>query len=93
MIHISGSRELASSYQRIRIKLSAGNDSLEGISLWYNFDIQRTWGWFLLFLHFQTVHQRRVVPELATFLTVHADHAVDSDVEANPKKKEIGDSK
>jgi len=42
------------------------------------------------FLHSQTVHQRRVVPELTTevasFLTVHA---VDSDVEAIPKKKKL----
>ena len=88
-IRISCSCELASSYQR-RIKLSAGNDSWEGISLWHNFDNQRTWGWFL---HFQTVHQKWVVPELAnglaTFLTVHA---VDSDVEANKKKKiQVGD--
>ena len=81
MIRISGSCELASSYHR-RIKLSAGNDSWECISL-YNFNNQRTWRWFL---RIQIVYQRRAVPELATFLAAHA-HAVDSDVEANPQKR------
>ena len=58
--------------------------------------LQRTFVWFLHSQHSQTVHQnqRQVVleltNELATFLTVHA---VDSDVEANPEIKKIGNGK
>ena len=50
-------------------------------------NVHGTWVWFL---HFQTVHQMRVVPELTnemvTFLTVQV---ADSDVEANPKKRKL----
>ena len=86
MTRISGSCELASSNHR-RIKLRAGNDSRDGVSLRHNFNNQRTRSWFL---RFQIVHRRRVVPELAneqaTFLTVHA---VDSGVEAIPKERKL----